>query len=180
MSRKYSVLMVVLLVAASLIGISSIYQPANVETQPQTQIPGTKGLITREQSGKALQLIQSLEDKKLVDRLFPHIIKKIDANSNDAKTIATKLLPYLNIQNNVVPSVRGVTTTLEEGANPFKMISYCPQGSVLIGGGFLGPGDMVNSYLGEGGAIVFVQGTPEQTGHYAVQAYCLNSQLVAK
>jgi hypothetical protein len=176
MSRKYPVIMMVLLVAASLVGISSIYQPANVETQPQTQIPATKGPI----SGKALQLIQSLEDKKLVDRLFPHIIKKIDANSNDAKTIATKLLPYLNIQNNVIPSVRGVTTTLGEGAKPFKMISYCPQGSALIGGGFLGPGDMVNSYLDEGGAIVFIQGTPEQTGHYAVQAYCLNSQLVAK
>jgi hypothetical protein len=30
--------MMVLLVAASLIGISSIYQPANIETQPQQQI----------------------------------------------------------------------------------------------------------------------------------------------
>ena len=37
MLRKTSVSMMVLLVAASLIGICSIYQPANVETQPQPQ-----------------------------------------------------------------------------------------------------------------------------------------------
>jgi hypothetical protein len=40
MLRKYSVITMVLFVAASLIGMSSIYQPANVETQPQ-QASGT-------------------------------------------------------------------------------------------------------------------------------------------
>jgi hypothetical protein len=170
-------IMMVLLVAASLIGISSIYKPANVETQPQPQqqplkpqsplaLPPTKeGTLTKMDllpPQQKIEQLRKIEDQKLADRLFPHIIKKID------------------IQNNVIPSIRGVTTTSGEGAKPFKMIGYCPQGSVLIGGGFSGPGDMVNSYLGEGGAIVFIQGTPKQTGHYAVQAYCLTSQLVAK
>jgi hypothetical protein len=169
MLKKYSILMVLLVATASLVGISSIYKPANVETQPQKpqsplgdfkQGPLTaKDLLPPQQRA---QQLREIEDQKLADRLFPHIIKKID------------------IQNNVIPSIRGVTTTSGEGTKPFKMISYCPQGSVLIGGGFSGPGDMVNSYLGEGGAIVFIQGTPKQTGYYAVQAYCLNSQLVAK
>jgi hypothetical protein len=39
MLSTYSVLMMLLLVTGSLIGISSIYQPVNVETQPQQQQP---------------------------------------------------------------------------------------------------------------------------------------------
>jgi hypothetical protein len=38
MLRKYSMIITVLLVVtASLVGISSVYKPANVETQPQPQ-----------------------------------------------------------------------------------------------------------------------------------------------
>jgi hypothetical protein len=46
--------MVLLVATASLVGISSIYQPVNVETQPQQL---GEGLITREQTGRALQTI---------------------------------------------------------------------------------------------------------------------------
>jgi hypothetical protein len=68
MLKKYSTFMMVLLVAASLIGIGSIYQPVNVETQPlvkqpSTQVPGAQ---------------QFLADKILLDRLFPQIINRID------------------------------------------------------------------------------------------------------
>jgi hypothetical protein len=37
MLRKSSVIMMLLIITASLVGISSMYQPVNVETQPQTQ-----------------------------------------------------------------------------------------------------------------------------------------------
>ena len=69
--------MMVLLVAASLVGISSIYQPANVETQPQLPA-NTKGLVTQKEFEKSSQV---MADKLLLDRLFPQIIKRIDGNT---------------------------------------------------------------------------------------------------
>lgn len=46
MSRKYPVIMMVLLVAASLVGMSSVYQPTNVETQKQQRSGPMVGKIT--------------------------------------------------------------------------------------------------------------------------------------
>jgi hypothetical protein len=81
--------MMVLLGAASLIGISSIYQPANVETQPQQQLvppsqiqrqppivqqpQSSTGKITTQQQAETLA--QATSDNQLLNRLFPQIIK---------------------------------------------------------------------------------------------------------
>jgi hypothetical protein len=46
MLRKSSALMMLLVVTASLIGISTIYQPVNVETQPQQRSGPMVGKIT--------------------------------------------------------------------------------------------------------------------------------------
>jgi hypothetical protein len=88
-----------MLLAASLVGISSIYQPANVETQPQPQLPAnTKGLVTQKEFEKSSQV---MADKLLLDRLFPQIIKRIDGNTLlqkfDGKLLAQKVFPYLDV-----------------------------------------------------------------------------------
>src|SRR5919109_5370698 len=107
MLTKYSVLMMLIIVIASLVGIgSSIYKPTNVETQPQqsptqplqpqqspqqgqiqspnTAAPPTLGKRLTGPQGQQQQqsnvgtLVQIQQDKALVDRLFPYIIQKID------------------------------------------------------------------------------------------------------
>ena len=206
--------MMLLIVAASLVGISSssIYQPANVKSQPQKQLvpnPGQivnqpppvlvptqqpqpqqqskqriEGLLTREQGGAG----QYMADTELVDRIMPLIIQKMDGKTLmnllqkvDGKVLAQKVLPYLDIKNSVTPSGNGLTYTAGEDQGPFRLKSWCPQGSKVTGGGFVGPGDMINSYLdGEGDVVVLIKGNPKVTGYYAVQAYCLSSELVAK
>src|SRR5215203_2821776 len=117
MSKKYSTFMMVLLGAASLIGISSIYQPTNVGTQPQQQLvpPGQiqkqPPIVTQQQpqstTGKIITqqraetLAQAMEDKQLLDRLFPQIIKRIDGatllQKIDAKLLAQKVFPNLDL-----------------------------------------------------------------------------------
>src|SRR5215210_3682746 len=113
MLKKYSIFMM-LLIVASLIGISSIYQPANVETQPQPQQqPLVKG-----PSMKIPGAEQFLADKLLLDRLFPQIIKRIDGSTLlrkiDAKTLAAKVLPYLDL-NVAVTERPGQTSTIKVG-----------------------------------------------------------------
>src|SRR5919109_3556588 len=128
MLTKYSVLMMLIIVTASLVGISSsIYKPANVETQPQSpqqgqlQSPNTAAPPTlgkrltgpqgqQQQQSNVGTLVQIQQDKALVDRLFPYIIQKIDGKTLaqkidvatllqkiDAKTLAAKVLPYLDV-----------------------------------------------------------------------------------
>jgi hypothetical protein len=193
-----------MLLAASLIGISSAahHQPEVASGQPQTpqqqqpqvQSPSNapniigKRLTSPQEAQKESNIgtiIQMKQDKALVDRLFPYIIQKIDGKTLlqkiDARTLAAKVLPYLDIENSVTPSSRGLTTTIGEGQRPFPLTSNCAEGSVLTGGGFSGPGSMINSYIdSQGKAVVVVQGNPKQTGYYAAHAYCLSSELVAK
>ena len=88
MLNTYSIFMMLLAITASLVGISSsIYKPANVETQPQVQ--SQRPLITQEQNKR---LTEIMADAQLLDRLFPQIIKRMDG-----KTLATKVLPYLDL-----------------------------------------------------------------------------------
>jgi hypothetical protein len=79
MLSAYSVLMMLLIVTGSLIGISSIYQPVNVETQPQPQPQkptiGSKIIVPKTIDPTAQR---ALEDRQLLDRLMPEIIKRID------------------------------------------------------------------------------------------------------
>jgi hypothetical protein len=91
----YSIFMMLLLVTASLVGISSsIYKPANVETQPaQPQpLPGTKGLVTQKQFETTTQ---ALADKQLLDRIMPLINKRLDGKTLlqkiDGKALAEKI-----------------------------------------------------------------------------------------
>lgn len=194
-----------MLIAASMIGISTAiyHQPEVASAQPQPlqpqqpqQSPNTapptigkrftspQGMQQQQQSVVGT-LVQIQQDKALVDRLFPYIIQKIDGQTLlqkiDARTLAAKVLPYLDIENSVTPSSSGLTTTVGEGQRPFPLTSHCAEGSVLTGGGFSGPGSMINSYVdSQGKAVVVVQGNPKQTGYYAAHAYCLSSKLVAK
>jgi hypothetical protein len=80
-----------LIIVGSLVGISSIYTPANVETQPQPQpqkeqtfttIPGlttTQSKLTPgQQSQIDQQIFRTLGDNQLLNRLMPKIIDRID------------------------------------------------------------------------------------------------------
>jgi hypothetical protein len=70
MLSAYSALMMLL---GSLIGISSIYKPANVETQPQPKNIAPNIIVPPNPTAQ-----QALQDRQLVDRLMPEIIKRID------------------------------------------------------------------------------------------------------
>ena len=88
MLGKSSVLMMLLVGTGSLVGISSMYQPANVETQPQQQpqgpqttIPGLKMPQSKIELGQQIadqNALRAMQDKQLLDRLMPEIIKRID------------------------------------------------------------------------------------------------------
>jgi hypothetical protein len=149
MLKKYSMLMMLLIGTASLIGISSsIYQPANVETQPQ-QIPGTEGLITRQQKEN---MDQYMADSQLLDRIMPIIIKRIDGKTLaqkidaatllqkiDAKTLAAKVLPYLDL--NVALTQRpGQIGSIKVGALAPGGAAWgkagCPPGETAVSAGF--------------------------------------------
>src|SRR5918994_3326228 len=135
MLEKSSIFLMLLLGAGSLIGISSIYKPANVKTQPQQQQllpPGqiqrqppivtqqqpqsSTGKITTQQQQETLA--QATEDKQLLDRLFPQIIKRIDGNTLlqkiNAKTLAQKVLPYLDLKVSVTERP-GQTSSVNTG-----------------------------------------------------------------
>jgi hypothetical protein len=142
MFKKYSTFMMLLIATASLIGISTIYQPANVETQPQLQkpIPGTQGLITQQ---RAETLAQATADKQLLDRLFPQIIKRIDGNTLlqkiDAKTLAAKVLPYLDLKVSVTERP-GQTSSVNTGGTSGRGIAQaragCAPGETIVSSGF--------------------------------------------
>jgi hypothetical protein len=146
-----------LLGTASLVGISSIYQPANVETQPQPQqqqpqqqlqsaptlgkrLTGPQG--QQQQQSNTGTLVQIQQDKALVDRLFPYIIQKIDGQTLlqkiDAKTLAAKILPHIQVK------ISGALSTSEfikvsKGATDsdtyHHVYAKCQPGELLWGGG---------------------------------------------
>jgi hypothetical protein len=174
LSKKISVLMTMLLIATavSLVGISNIiYKPANIQAQaqqqPQQQLPnagqvlkkqplqlqkpqplgtGGKPLMTQQ---RAETLNQALADKQLLDRLFPQIIKRIDG-----KTLATKVLPYLDISANVI-SRDGPAATIKRsnpiigqtGSSPLSSTAKCNDGEIAVGGGYDFQSDPADSYV---------------------------------
>ena len=159
MLEKSSIFLILLLGAGSLIGISSIYKPANVETQPQQQQlvpPGqiqkqppivtqqqpqsTTGKITTQQQQETLA--QATADKQLLDRLFPQIIKRIDGNTLlqkiDAKTLAAKVIPHIKVtlrmQQVYSPLVQIKKDPLS--TDSFHIVeAICPPGTRVMGGG---------------------------------------------
>jgi hypothetical protein len=147
MLRKYSIFMMLLLATGSLVGISSVYQPTNVETQPG--IEGTTQLPREQQQS----LNQAMSDTQLLDRLMPLIIKRLDGNM-----LAQKVLPYLDIKAVVNPRqsqahqfsapvdiARDLGLT---GQSPPVMSAVrCDTGEVAVGGGFSFFGDPGDDYL---------------------------------
>jgi hypothetical protein len=103
-----------------------------------------------------------LADKLLLDRLFPQIIKRIDGatllQKIDAKTLAAKVLPYLDISASVVRR-DGVANKLDvndvardlglTGAEPLSSTAKCSNnGEIAVGGGFRFYSDPEDSYVG--------------------------------
>jgi hypothetical protein len=143
MSKSFVFMM---LLAASLIGISSAtyIQPEVATGQPQQQqqvqspsnapniigkrpLPGSPG-----GASNVGTLVQIQQDKALVDRLFPHIIQKIDgktlAQKIDGGLLAQKVFPYLDIK---------YTVTVRYG--PYQEVvssARCLPGEQLVGGGY--------------------------------------------
>jgi hypothetical protein len=144
MSKSFVFMM---LLAASLIGISSAtyIQPEVATGQPQQQqqvqspsnAPNIIGKRSTSPQGLHQQsnvgtLIQIQQDRELVDRLFPHIIQKIDgktlAQKIDGGLLAQKVFPYLDIIS---------TVTVRYG--PYQEVvssARCLPGEQLVGGGY--------------------------------------------
>jgi hypothetical protein len=124
MLSAYSVLMMLLILTGSLIGISSIYTPANVETQPQPQpqkpMIGSKIIV----EPKPLTAQMVLEAKRLqiqlVDKLMPEIIKriKVDLKVTDSYSPPTRV------------AKQGLPTSTFHATE-----AKCPPGTRVMGGG---------------------------------------------
>ncbi len=188
--------MMLLMTTASLVGISSsLYQPTNVETQPQPQpqpqpqkqIPATKGLITQQ---RAETLAQATEDKQLLDRLFPQIIKRIDGatllQKIDAKTLAAKVLPYLDLKV-VVTERPGQTSTIKVSKTGIgQTLAGCTPGETIVSGGFRiafpGYPEMIQYWSKKSAENqwMMAMGFPEDDGQLFSYANCLTVELALK
>jgi hypothetical protein len=113
-----TIFMMLLIVVASLVGISSTYTPANVETQPQPQPqkPGSK-IITN------IPPVQRALDQQLLDRLMPEIIKRIDV----------KLVLMQRPGQRAEVDVTG--TGIDSKTSTIK--ASCAPGESLVGGGMM-------------------------------------------
>ena len=157
MLDKSSIFMMLLIVAASLIGIGSAayHQPEVAVTQPQTpqppqqlpqqgqiQSPNTapptlgKRTSPQGQQSDVGTLVQRVQDKALVDRLFPYIIQKIDGQTLlqkiDAKTLAAKVLPYIKIS--VVQ--RDGESSKGGNVHVVRLKAFCDADETVVGGGY--------------------------------------------
>jgi hypothetical protein len=200
MLENSSLFLMLLLGAGSIIGIrSAAYdQPevaiAQPQPQPQKPIPGTQGLITQQ---RAETLAQASVDKILLDRLFPQIIKRIDGNTLlqkiDAKTLAAKVLPYLDISASVVRR-DGVANKLDvndiardlglTGAEPLSSTAKCNNGEIAVGGGFRFYSDPEDSYVGGEGLTGengwHAYGLMTDNGNIQASATCLTLNVGLK
>jgi hypothetical protein len=193
-------LMMLLIVTASLVGISSsIYKPASVETQPQSPAQPPPAQKQAQNNIVTQQMGQVIEDKVLVDRLFPYIIQKIDGKTLlqklDGKLLAQKVFPYLDLKVNVVEreGQRGQVKASIPGLGTSKFLylkAPCAPDETVISGGFSGsPGEITLSirdrknnedqtYSPSNGWQV--SGYVDE-GHFLSSfAYCLKAELVLK
>jgi hypothetical protein len=136
MLRKYSIFMMLLLATGSLIGISSMYQPANVETQLRsqeklgiTQPPGVAG-TTQLPRDQQQFLNQAMSDKQLLDRIMPML---------DGKLLAQKILPHLKVTLPMGDSYGPLVQVKKDtGLAPdsfHNTEARCPPGTRVMGGG---------------------------------------------
>ena len=150
MLEKSSILLMLLLGTASLIGINTAvyHQPEVATAQPQPQpqqqqqqlqspsnspnIIGKRLTSPQQQQSDVGKLVQIQQDKALVDRLFPYIIQKIDgktlAQKIDGGLLAQKVFPYLDIISSV---------TIRYGPNQeVASTASCHPGEKVLGGGY--------------------------------------------
>jgi len=123
MLGKSSLLMMLLLGTGSLVGISSMYTPANVETQPQSQSqpqPQPKILVDPKTPSAQGSIAQIMEDRQLVDRLMPEIIKRLQIT--------------LNFRDNYSPLVQVKKDALASESY-HQAEARCPPGFRVMGGG---------------------------------------------
>jgi hypothetical protein len=154
-----SLLMMLLIVAASLVGISSsIYKPVNVETQAQSPLQSPQspqqGQLQSPNTAVPPTLGKRLtqEDQALLDKLFPHIIRKIDgktlAQKIDSETLINKIggrrlaeivLPYIQVSVGASPAYTQKTTVNKDALAPDTYhtvsVATCPPGTRVFGGG---------------------------------------------
>lgn len=177
MSTTYSVIMMLLLLAASIVGIGSTYKSANVEAQPQPQQQQQQQ--PQQPAAKPLSkafLAQAAEDRALVDRLFPYIIQKLDGQTLlqkiDARTLAAKVLPYLDLSASVrlrsgsagILNVQDIARDLGlTGPELRTSTARCNTGETAIGGGFSFQSDPEDSYVSS------VSPTQQNGWHVAAQ-----------
>src|SRR5215203_1097175 len=117
MLGKSSLLMMLLLGTGSLVGISSMYTPANIETQPQ---PQSKILVNPKTPSAQSSIAQIMEDRQLVDRLMPEIIKRLQIT--------------LNFRDNYSPLVQVKKDALASESY-HQAEARCPPGFRVMGGG---------------------------------------------
>jgi hypothetical protein len=194
MLSKLSVLMMLLLVVASLVGISSIYTPANVETQtptpqpqPQPQKPQTtldqklQGGITTPQSkivpGQPVadqKIVQAMNDRALLNRLMPQIIDRMQVT--------------LNFRDNYSPLYK-ISKDALASESYHKAEARCPPGFRVTGGGgqISGVTGGGASLLGDNGIVTLmpipssrldVVAKMETSGSIMAYANCLGVEAV--
>jgi hypothetical protein len=128
-----------------------LQQPGQIQVQPQSPI--TKGLADTKKQFEIAS--QALADKQLLDRLFPQIIKMMDG-----KTLAAKVLPYLDITASVssrqgIPSILNVRDVARDlgltGAESRSSTARCNDGEIAVSGGFSFESDPEDSYVTQDG-----------------------------
>jgi hypothetical protein len=174
-----------MLLAASLIGISSaIYHQPEVATAQPTAQPNTLGkrFISpqeAQQQSNVGTIVQMQQDKALVDRLFPHILQKIDgktlAQKIDGGLLAQKIFPYLDI----IPIVN-----VRYGANQeITSTAQCLPGEKVVGGGYQygGPTSAIvyKTYPVQGGWIS-VYNSDIDNGKIISYVTCLSARIALK
>jgi hypothetical protein len=188
MLGKSSVLMMLLVGTGSLVGISSIYTPANVETQPiqqpqptpQPQGPQTTlGGIKMPQSKMDLaqtdpNVMRAVEERKLLDRLMPEIIKRMQVT--------------LNFRDNYSPLYK-ISKDALASESYHKAEARCPPGFRVTGGGgqISGVTGGGASLLGDNGIVTLmpipssrldVVAKMETSGSIVAYANCLGVEAV--
>jgi hypothetical protein len=184
MLGKSSVLMMLLVGTGSLIGISSIYIPANVETQPQQQPQPQKpqttlearkpGLSTELTTGQRVvdpQVLRAMEENQLLNRLMPKIVERLQVTLNFRDNYS----PLYKINKDVLASESF------HGAE-----ARCPPGFRIMGGGGqistktqLGDNNLVTLMIIPTSRLNMVA-KMETTGEIMAYANCVGVEAVVK
>ena len=137
--------------------ISAAQQQLQTPSQPSlSSSAATTEFNPQQKNAKDQAIAQVVADKKLLDRLFPQIIERLDGKTLaqkidaatlvqkiDGNTLAAKVLPYLDISANVI--TRGGPTSIMQRTNPIIgatgwsplfSTAKCNTGEIAVGGGF--------------------------------------------